>query len=152
MPSSDCGRSSTPGSPSAPVSTVCDYGQEDTVEGFPKTVDNQRADDHRSDDDETDGPRLLTFAQQLSDHDLLFLRRDITQQSTIDTLGAQCRRRNDVYRPRRGQDGGPGVRQPVSQRLRLVTARSGVAGLGRPTGPEAGAWAASSPARRLTSP
>ena len=32
----------------------------------------------------SDGPRLLTFAQQLSDHDLLFLRRDITKQSTID--------------------------------------------------------------------
>ena len=32
----------------------------------------------------SDGPRLITFAQQLSDHDLLFLRRDITKQSTID--------------------------------------------------------------------
>ena len=31
-----------------------------------------------------DGPRLLAFAQQLPDHDLLFLRRDITKQSTID--------------------------------------------------------------------
>ena len=31
-----------------------------------------------------DGPRLRAFAQQLSDHDLLFLRRDITKQSAID--------------------------------------------------------------------
>ncbi len=60
-------------------------GQEDTVEGFPKTVTIKGQTITVRMMTTTDGPRLRTFAQQLSDHDLLFLRRDITKQSTIDT-------------------------------------------------------------------
>jgi L-amino acid N-acyltransferase YncA len=60
-------------------------GQEDTVEGFPKTVTIKGQTITVRMMTTTDGSRLRTFAQQLSDHDLLFLRRDITKQSTIDT-------------------------------------------------------------------
>ena len=55
------------------------------MEGFPKTVTLKGQTMTVRMMTTTDGPRLHTFAQQLSDHDLLFLRRDITKQSTIDT-------------------------------------------------------------------
>ena len=55
------------------------------MEGFPKTVTIRGQTITVRMMTTTDGPRLHTFAQQLSDHDLLFLRRDITKQSTIDT-------------------------------------------------------------------
>jgi L-amino acid N-acyltransferase YncA len=58
--------------------------QEDTVEGFPKTVTLKGQTITVRMMTPTDGPRLQAFAQQLSDHDLLFLRRDITKQATID--------------------------------------------------------------------
>jgi L-amino acid N-acyltransferase YncA len=34
--------------------------------------------------DANDGPQLLTFASELPQHDILFMRRDITRQSGID--------------------------------------------------------------------
>lgn len=55
------------------------------MEGFPKTVTLKGQTISVRMMTTTDGPRLRTFAQQLSDHDLLFLRRDITKQSTVDT-------------------------------------------------------------------
>ena len=55
------------------------------MESFPKTVTIKGQTITVRMMTTTDGPRLRTFAQQLSDHDLLFLRRDITKQSTIDT-------------------------------------------------------------------
>jgi L-amino acid N-acyltransferase YncA len=55
------------------------------VEGFPKTLEIKGRTIHIRMMTNKDGPRLHAFAQQLSDHDLLFLRRDITKQSTIDT-------------------------------------------------------------------
>jgi L-amino acid N-acyltransferase YncA len=58
--------------------------QEDTVEGFPKTLSIKGQSITVRMMTTQDGPRLRTFAQQLSDHDLLFLRRDITKQSTIE--------------------------------------------------------------------
>ena len=57
---------------------------EDIVEGFPMTLEIKGQTITVRMMTSSDGPRLLTFAQQLSDHDLLFLRRDITKQSTID--------------------------------------------------------------------
>jgi L-amino acid N-acyltransferase YncA len=55
------------------------------VEGFPKTVTIKGQTITVRLMTTTDGSRLHIFGQQLSDHDLLFLRRDITKQSTIDT-------------------------------------------------------------------
>jgi L-amino acid N-acyltransferase YncA len=57
---------------------------EDIVEGFPITLEIKGQTVTVRMMTSSDGPRLITFAQQLSDHDLLFLRRDITKQSTID--------------------------------------------------------------------
>lgn len=54
------------------------------MEGFPKTLEIKGHTLIIRMMTTQDGPRLLAFAQQLSDHDLLFLRRDITKQSTID--------------------------------------------------------------------
>lgn len=55
------------------------------MEGFPKTVTRNGQTITIRMMTTSDGPGLRTFGQQLSDHDLLFLRRDITKQSTIDT-------------------------------------------------------------------
>jgi L-amino acid N-acyltransferase YncA len=55
------------------------------VQGFPKTLELKGRTIRVRMMTNTDGPLLCAFAQQLSDHDLLFLRRDITKQSTIDT-------------------------------------------------------------------
>ena len=54
------------------------------MEGFPKTLTLKGQTITVRMMTTTDGPRLQAFAQQLSDHDLLFLRRDITKQATID--------------------------------------------------------------------
>jgi L-amino acid N-acyltransferase YncA len=54
------------------------------VEGFPKTLDLKGTAITVRLMTQADGPRLLDFARQLPAHDLLFLRRDITQQSAID--------------------------------------------------------------------
>jgi RimJ/RimL family protein N-acetyltransferase len=60
------------------------------MEGFPKTI---RLEDKRDKTDMSitfrlmaaeDGSRMLAFARQLQAHDLMFLRRDITQQTSID--------------------------------------------------------------------
>ena len=60
------------------------------MEGFPKTI---RLEDKRNKTDMSitfrlmaaeDGSRMLAFARQLQAHDLMFLRRDITQQTSID--------------------------------------------------------------------
>ena len=58
--------------------------QEDTVEGFPKTLDMKGTAITVRMMTGADGSRLLDFARQLPEHDLLFLRRDITQQPAID--------------------------------------------------------------------
>ena len=55
------------------------------MEGFPMTLEIKGRTITLRMMTSTDGPHLLAFAQQLPDHDLLFLRRDITKQSTIDT-------------------------------------------------------------------
>ena len=54
------------------------------MEGFPKTLDRKGTAVTVRMMTSTDGPRLLDFARQLPAHDLLFLRRDITQQPAID--------------------------------------------------------------------
>lgn len=54
------------------------------VKGFPKTrVINQRKVELRLMTAE-DAPRILKFARALPPHDLLFLRRDITQEKNVD--------------------------------------------------------------------
>jgi len=55
------------------------------VEGLPQTMDIKGQAITLRMMTTADGSRLLTFAQQLPDHDLLFLRRDITKPSAIDT-------------------------------------------------------------------
>lgn len=54
------------------------------MEGFPKTVTVKDKRLTLRLMDAKDGPLMLDFAQQLPYHDLLFLRRDITQQAAID--------------------------------------------------------------------
>ena len=54
------------------------------MEGFPKTLTLKGQVITVRMMTTTDGPRLRAFAQQLSDHDLLFLRRDITKPAAID--------------------------------------------------------------------
>ena len=54
------------------------------MEGFPKTLDIKGTPVTIRMMTGADGPRLLDFARQLPEHDLLFLRRDITQQPAID--------------------------------------------------------------------
>jgi L-amino acid N-acyltransferase YncA len=58
---------------------------EDAVEGFPKTLELKGHTITLRMMTTADGPPLLAFARQLPAHDLLFLRRDITKQSVIDT-------------------------------------------------------------------
>lgn len=54
------------------------------MEGFPKTIRlKEKLLTFRLMAAE-DGSRMLAFAQQLPAHDLMFLRRDITQQASID--------------------------------------------------------------------
>ncbi len=55
------------------------------MEGLPKTITRNGQTISIRMMTTSDGPGLRTFGQQLSDHDLLFLRRDITKQATIDT-------------------------------------------------------------------
>ena len=54
------------------------------MEGFPKTVTVRDTALTLRMMGADDGPLMLDFAQQLPYHDLLFLRRDITKQSSID--------------------------------------------------------------------
>ena len=54
------------------------------MEGFPKTLEVKARSVILRMMGAQDGPLLLDFAQQLPYHDLMFLRRDITKQSSID--------------------------------------------------------------------
>ena len=54
------------------------------MEGFPKTLEVKARSVTLRMMGAQDGPLLLDFAQQLPYHDLMFLRRDITKQSSID--------------------------------------------------------------------
>ena len=54
------------------------------MEGFPKTVEVKDQSLTLRMMGADDGPLMLDFAQQLPYHDLMFLRRDITKQSSID--------------------------------------------------------------------
>lgn len=57
---------------------------EEILDDFPKTYSLDGEDINLRLMDPEDGPLMLGFAQQLPHHDLLFLRRDITQQSGVD--------------------------------------------------------------------
>lgn len=57
---------------------------EDFLEGFPKNVEIKGREISLRMMEAEDGPRLLEFAQGLPQHDLLFLRRDITTSKGIE--------------------------------------------------------------------
>ena len=59
-------------------------GLEDILEDFPKTAAIKGREVTLRLMTTEDGPLMMDFAQQLPYHDLLFLRRDITQQVGID--------------------------------------------------------------------
>ena len=54
------------------------------MEGFPKTVTVRDTSLTLRMMGADDGPLMLDFARQLPYHDLMFLRRDITKQSSVD--------------------------------------------------------------------